>query len=258
MVGGHRAEPGGLPREARRARGQAHPGALLRRALAAGRAARRRALEGAVQLWLGRPRAPARDAGAPPGRPWLRGRRRPHGGAVRGHDAHDDAHTLGPRPDAWAEAPRRDGGAEADRGVCGHDGAPRPRGVARGHEGGRQHHRPRQAPRLRPGVQARPAARRRPLDPGGRRLPLLHSQRPGTYEDGRPTGALPGCLVKNPRSVGLQGSLKGSVPAASEMEMAEALDLSEHAMKLVSQQGVGMSGVQRALRGSTEQPKSRL
>uniref|UniRef100_A0A7S0AFP0 Amidohydrolase 3 domain-containing protein n=1 Tax=Pyrodinium bahamense TaxID=73915 RepID=A0A7S0AFP0_9DINO len=77
------------------------------------------------------------------------------------------------------------------------------------------------------------------------------------YEDGRPTGALPGALVRNPRSVGLQGSLRGSVPAAGEAAMADSLDLSEHALKLASQQGVGMSGVQRALRGS-EPPKSRL
>uniref|UniRef100_A0A7S1S077 Amidohydrolase 3 domain-containing protein n=1 Tax=Alexandrium catenella TaxID=2925 RepID=A0A7S1S077_ALECA len=81
-----------------------------------------------------------------------------------------------------------------------------------------------------------------------------------TYEDGKPTGVLPGGLLRNPKSIGLQGSLKGSVPPAGDAKVAKELDLSEHAMKLASQQGVGMSGVQRALRGSQESelPKSRL
>jgi len=74
------------------------------------------------------------------------------------------------------------------------------------------------------------------------------------FENGKPTGALPGHVVHNPRSVGLQGSLRGSVPAATEKVTVENLDLSEHALKLASQGGVGMSGVQRALKEGAPAP----
>eukprot|EP00747_Dinoflagellata_sp_TGD_P207901 gnl/TRDRNA2_/TRDRNA2_81434_c0_seq1.p1 gnl/TRDRNA2_/TRDRNA2_81434_c0~~gnl/TRDRNA2_/TRDRNA2_81434_c0_seq1.p1 ORF type:complete len:667 (+),score=132.98 gnl/TRDRNA2_/TRDRNA2_81434_c0_seq1:77-2077(+) len=79
-----------------------------------------------------------------------------------------------------------------------------------------------------------------------------------TYENGKATGALPGSLVRNPRSIGLKGSLKGTVPAAQEVGEVEAVDLSEHALKLASAQGVGMSGVHRAMKGGEETPQSRL
>jgi len=87
-----------------------------------------------------------------------------------------------------------------------------------------------------------------------------------TYEEGKPTGVLPGRLVKNPRSVGLQGSLRGTVPAAVDepgQSPADDVDLTSHALELSKQQGAGASAVGRVFKsvaepGPAAPPQSRL
>jgi N-acyl-D-aspartate/D-glutamate deacylase len=80
-----------------------------------------------------------------------------------------------------------------------------------------------------------------------------------TYENGEPTGLLPGGLVKNPKSVGLQGSLRGSVLPAEATVEVDDVDMTEHALNAASRQGVGASALSRVVgKGEKDAPQSRL
>jgi hypothetical protein len=66
-----------------------------------------------------------------------------------------------------------------------------------------------------------------------------------TFEHGRPTGALPGRLAKNPRASGRVGNgLRGSVLPGSSEGFRGAAGLLEYAQKL-SAQGLGASAISK-------------
>jgi len=77
-----------------------------------------------------------------------------------------------------------------------------------------------------------------------------------TYENGVPTGALPGCLVRNPRRIGLQGSLKGSVLPAQHAAVVSDIDLTEHALEISKSKTAGASAVGRTLRATPTDSKT--
>ena len=66
-----------------------------------------------------------------------------------------------------------------------------------------------------------------------------------TFEDGLPTGALPGRLAKNPRATGVVGNgLRGSVLPASSEGFEGAEGLLEYARKLAAE-GMGASAIMK-------------
>lgn len=62
-------------------------------------------------------------------------------------------------------------------------------------------------------------------------------------ENDKVTGVCPGKLVRNPKSIGLQGSLKGSVPPSQSVDDINLVDFSERALEM--SQGGGASAHNR-------------
>merc|ERR1712048_375934 len=67
-------------------------------------------------------------------------------------------------------------------------------------------------------------------------------------ENDKVTGACPGKLVRNPKSVGLTGSLKHSVPPCQSDEALGSLDMTERALEL--SRGGGASALTRIANAS--------
>jgi hypothetical protein len=75
-----------------------------------------------------------------------------------------------------------------------------------------------------------------------------------TFENGVATGALPGRIAKNPKAVGLQCGLHGTVPHGSCEGIQNAMDLKEHALQLQSQ-AQGFSALQKTLNSAATSSK---
>lgn len=79
-----------------------------------------------------------------------------------------------------------------------------------------------------------------------------------TFEQGQPTGALPGCVAKNPLSTGIVANgLRGSVEAGDADGLTNAADLAEFAAALQAE-GMGASAIMKTNARQNEKQNAKL